>query len=597
LPEIYYDAEGDSQYTVYPSETVENGTSYATPIAAAAAGLVFSEDTSLTAAEVRGILAKTADKPWLDSNNPYAYCAYDTCMDCPHGNNYWDEDLYYSWHPEYGYGRINCYEALRYVTWSDTILTDETWSGEVVLHGDIVIPSGVTLTIDTATQVLISPYDVTRSGADTNRVEIKVEGGTLRADAYGASEIAFRPRHLLPSDSASWYSIDVSCSSGKVVFKNVRVANSEYGLKIETETADTIYSCTFFNNSKYGVRCENNSASSSGTIICKNSIYVDSTDTYPAYSYGVRVEGSPVVDSNTIEYYKYGIDASSGDDPKLRYNEIHFAEKGININGLSDPDLSNNAFTGVLKYSIASFNAAPTIAENAICVNDGDSCSYGAVLTATNGTLGCNRFFNCYVFGAHVTVGEPNFGNTKLNKGKDNWFRVPACESGSMYSIYTIEDIDAMQNYWQACDGEDTLTDTLSIQEYLGGTGYVDIKFFRTTEPDCGSAGPGKIAGMLAEAPVTVPKFYSLSQNYPNPFNPFTTIEYSLERECIVTLTVYNVLGRHVATLVDEPQPAGTYQVLWNGKDSEDNSCASGLYLYKLDAGDYTKTKKMMLLK
>jgi hypothetical protein len=89
-----------------------------------------------------------------------------------------------------------------------------------------------------------------------------------------------------------------------------------------------------------------------------------------------------------------------------------------------------------------------------------------------------------------------------------------------------------------------------------------------------------------------VPVNYSLSQNYPNPFNPTTMISYALPRSGFVKLTVYDVIGREVKTLVNEYKTAGTYNVAFDG-----SSLASGLYIYKITAGDYTGVKKMILVK
>jgi hypothetical protein len=94
-----------------------------------------------------------------------------------------------------------------------------------------------------------------------------------------------------------------------------------------------------------------------------------------------------------------------------------------------------------------------------------------------------------------------------------------------------------------------------------------------------------------------VPATYSLSQNFPNPFNPTTNIEFALPQHENVKLEVYDILGRLVTTLANTDMPAGTYRVVWNGKDSNGLPVASGLYLYRLQAGSFTSVKKMLLLK
>jgi phosphatidylserine/phosphatidylglycerophosphate/cardiolipin synthase-like enzyme len=89
-----------------------------------------------------------------------------------------------------------------------------------------------------------------------------------------------------------------------------------------------------------------------------------------------------------------------------------------------------------------------------------------------------------------------------------------------------------------------------------------------------------------------IPASFSLLQNYPNPFNPSTRIKYSLPSNQLVTLRVYDLLGREVATLVNEKQAAGTYQVQFSM-----NGLASGVYFYRLGASGFVETKKMLLMK
>ncbi|MGB5107487.1 MAG: T9SS type A sorting domain-containing protein [Candidatus Zixiibacteriota bacterium] len=94
-----------------------------------------------------------------------------------------------------------------------------------------------------------------------------------------------------------------------------------------------------------------------------------------------------------------------------------------------------------------------------------------------------------------------------------------------------------------------------------------------------------------------LPQDYALSQNQPNPFNPTTTIDFALPRAAKTKIEIYNILGQKVITLVDEYLAAGNKRVEWNGKDDGGNDVASGVYLYRMTANDYTETKKMMLMK
>lgn len=89
-----------------------------------------------------------------------------------------------------------------------------------------------------------------------------------------------------------------------------------------------------------------------------------------------------------------------------------------------------------------------------------------------------------------------------------------------------------------------------------------------------------------------LPKDFRLSQNYPNPFNPSTKIKYSIPKEEKVLLTVYNLLGQKISELVNETKPAGNYEVVFDGKN-----LSSGVYLYRLQCGNFINTKKIILLK
>ena len=89
-----------------------------------------------------------------------------------------------------------------------------------------------------------------------------------------------------------------------------------------------------------------------------------------------------------------------------------------------------------------------------------------------------------------------------------------------------------------------------------------------------------------------IPSHFLLSQNYPNPFNPATNIDFSIPKESGVSLMIYDLTGRLVKTLVNEKLPPGIYRVNFGAAEF-----ASGMYLYKLTAGEFTDIKKMILVK
>jgi len=94
-----------------------------------------------------------------------------------------------------------------------------------------------------------------------------------------------------------------------------------------------------------------------------------------------------------------------------------------------------------------------------------------------------------------------------------------------------------------------------------------------------------------------VPEAFTLSQNYPNPFNPATAITFHLPTESPVALTVFDALGRVVQVLAEGRYPAGSYRVQWGGRDAAGQPVASGVYLYRLQAGSFVQSQTMVLAK
>lgn len=101
------------------------------------------------------------------------------------------------------------------------------------------------------------------------------------------------------------------------------------------------------------------------------------------------------------------------------------------------------------------------------------------------------------------------------------------------------------------------------------------------------------------DASVSLPNKYALAQNYPNPFNPSTMIEYSIPKTSFVILKVYDLLGNEIASLINEEKPAGTYKIQFNTDNlsGKKKALSAGIYFYQLHAGNFVRTKKMILLK
>jgi hypothetical protein len=115
---------------------------------------------------------------------------------------------------------------------------------------------------------------------------------------------------------------------------------------------------------------------------------------------------------------------------------------------------------------------------------------------------------------------------------------------------------------------------------------------FPGTPPDMGWDETDVPVGIQPVPVAGIPESYALSQNYPNPFNPSTTLKYELPRASHVTLTVYDLLGREVTTLVNAIEKPGYKSVEWNA-----SGVASGVYFYRLQAGNFVQTRKLLLLR
>ena len=126
--------------------------------------------------------------------------------------------------------------------------------------------------------------------------------------------------------------------------------------------------------------------------------------------------------------------------------------------------------------------------------------------------------------------------------------------------------------------GPSNMGDTLGIDFYHITEIYSPIQFEPLADVD--------------ERKNAAPAEFELSQNYPNPFNSSTIIKYDLPHQSQVTIEIYDILGRKITTLQNGTQPAGYHQALWRAED-----VASGVYFYKLQAGEYSESKKMILVK
>ena len=182
-------------------------------------------------------------------------------------------------------------------------------------------------------------------------------------------------------------------------------------------------------------------------------------------------------------------------------------------------------------------------------------------------------------FGFVIGYGQPNVG-----EGEILWNGGGFGSGRRYYQFITptkVEDFDGiLVSSWPAVP-------ELAILDWLGGEAFGDDPLTVETAPDYAA-----LATSVEEGGNQTPIAYSLDQNYPNPFNPTTTIRFTIPESQDVRLDVYNVLGQRVATLVNTQMNAGTHAVPFDA-----SRLASGMYIYRLQAGDFVQQRKMMLIK
>lgn len=179
------------------------------------------------------------------------------------------------------------------------------------------------------------------------------------------------------------------------------------------------------------------------------------------------------------------------------------------------------------------------------------------------------------------------------------WLSLPTADSGYEMQVDTAQTFDSDILFVETLRSR---TDTslqvqvipnetyywrLASRSYCGQSGYSEPWHFFTSWTGVGEENDE----------LTTPERFALLQNHPNPFNPETEITYFLPRSCEVTLTIYNVRGQKVRLLVNESQSPGSRWVKWDGRNDQGRGLTSGVYFYRIQAGDFVQCKKMVLMK
>jgi len=173
-----------------------------------------------------------------------------------------------------------------------------------------------------------------------------------------------------------------------------------------------------------------------------------------------------------------------------------------------------------------------------------------------------------------LTIELEFFGNTYTDVHEDISDTTISISSNSLDALLNVtsQDIATLTYYVNSSDGE-----------YMVASDVGEFVLFR--------------AALGVNEGLSVPVVYALHQNYPNPFNPTTQIRYDLPEDALVSINIYDLMGRSIKSLVNSNQPAGYRSIQWDATNNYGESVSAGMYIYTIQTGDFRATKKMVLLK
>ncbi|TES94380.1 MAG: T9SS type A sorting domain-containing protein [Candidatus Cloacimonadota bacterium] len=504
----------------------------------------------------------------------------------------------------------------------DGIIPDDTtWTGPIVsLCGDIWIPDSVCLTILEGTEIRAAAgMDFRNLGVSEDLIEVIVEGtievkpkrGLTRGELPGSiSSISFigliGSKDLNPPGS-NFTSLKVE------ELKSSRIRE----LKGSKEMIDgqPVYEPILFTSDAYEPSAADWYGIEMGGLNWENGEVFKKPETSPMRHNSTSSISSigfigSIGSKDTreereihhfhIEYAKRGLVLCEGENLSMKDCVFRNNEAGLKMRGNSDVSVKDCVFednttygiyigdgvTGTLKNDTVSSNSTGIIFNGCAscdvkgCVIEGNET--GIYLSGTSHPLiKDNRIIDNSSYGVFIVdSASPNLGGKGQNYIFGNW----------LFNAYnnTSIDIFAKNNYWGS-------TNIDSVEKR---------NWDRLDDPALGKiyvkplwSGDQSIGGAMSSGRGGTPLVYSLKTASPNPFAKNTTISYSIGRQEDVSLCIYDISGRFIRTLVDEKREEGIYRVKWDGCDKNNKKVAAGIYFTRLQSGNFTSVKKVILLR
>ena len=322
---------------------------------------------------------------------------------------------------------------------------------------------------------------------------------------------------------------------------------------------------------------------------------------------------SPTITSNIITgntaLYGGGIECIDSSSPNITGNTItnnraNVTGGGIDLYDYCSPLIEGDTITGNTAFKAGGGiccdeNSSATIKKNFISGNTADEgggigCGNSSFPIITDNTITDNTA-NVYGGGIRCRESSPIIENCTIssNNGEGVYCKVGAnpiinynnITDNTSYGVYNEDSdviINALHNWWGEPSGPyHPITNPSGLGDSVSN--YVDFV-------------PWLLEAGIGEQEPDHNVFF-ISQGKPNPFIDRTVIEYSLPRSCDVLITVYNLIGAKIKTLLNERRNAGTHTITWDGRDEIDNKVPSGFYFLRIEAGKYEGTRKLLLMR
>ncbi len=492
------------------------------------------------------------------------------------------------------------------------VIASTTLSGTVNLSNGLIIPPGVTVTINPGAILRVNTSrDYCQQIADSKN-SIIVEGNLI-IEGTQSQPVQIRSAAGLPG-FYDWEGIVVK-PGGTATVSYASIKHARSGISFDGESASSVAYSTIDSCELYGIKSSNTQLriehnrllrvnSGYGVHLRDSCTVLYNTFGEPEVScrfapVGLRAENSnALIDSNTFWFRTSenppceinSIAAIEVDGKKSQSQPLHIKRcyiDGYNI-GI------DIAMKSSVRIEMCDLFCPPSSNPGRIGINDKGSLSEIVVR---------NSIISGFTTGVHTKSGNIDLGQWDGNQGggnsiflncnHDHASKATCSDWDTYYRFVTTNAIEgvikAEGNRWVMPCSTSTCPDPAKVPDILdaspcGGFDYVW----------CGNP-PEKRAIVVADE--SQPLDFDLAQNFPNPFNPITAITFSIPRSENVELSVYNLLGQRVAVLVDELREAGIHRVEWDGRDATGREVASGIYFYRISAGNLLQVKKMIVLK